>query len=53
MKLKEMIKSTIKIIKKILRTRPMCPVDKKWCAHYDGMFCTMDTSCRVLDYKNK
>ena len=53
MKLKEMIKSTIKIIKKILRTRPMCPVDKKWCAHYDGMFCTMDISCRVLDYRNK
>ena len=48
-----MIKSTIKIIKKILWTRPKCPVDNKWCAHYDGMFCTMDINCKVLDYKNK
>lgn len=48
-----MVNSTIKIIKKILRTRPTCPVDKKWCAHYDGMFCTMDIRCRVLDCKNK
>ena len=46
-----MIKSAIKIFKKILFTRPMCPVDKKWCAHYDGMFCTMDNSCKALDYR--
>ena len=48
-----MIKSILKIIKKILWTKPMCPVDKKWCAHYDGMYCTMDISCRVLDYKKQ
>ena len=43
-----MIKQIIRIIKKIWYTRPQCPVDKKWCAHYDGMYCTMNRNCPVL-----
>ena len=38
----------IKAIKKLWYTRPMCPVDKKWCAHYDGVYCTMDGSCLMF-----
>lgn len=38
----------IKAIKKIWHTRPMCPVDKKWCAHYDGTGCTMDVICPMF-----
>ena len=43
-----MIKQIIKAIKKIWCTRPQCPVDKKWCAHYDGMYCTMNKNCPEL-----
>ena len=47
-----MIKQIIKAIKKIWCTRPQCPVDKKWCAHYDGMYCTMDKNCLALKTDN-
>lgn len=43
-----MFNGLIKAIKKIWYTRPQCPVDKKWCAHYDGMYCTMSRDCPVL-----
>ena len=44
-----MIKSILRAITKVLNTRPQCPVDKKWCAHYDGIYCTFDSSCKVLN----
>ena len=37
---------------KVLYTRPICPVDKKWCAHYDSMCCTFDSTCLVLQDHN-
>ena len=43
-----MIKQIVKAIKKIWYTRPQCPVDKKWCAQYDGLCCTMNIDCPVL-----
>ena len=43
-----MIKQIVKVIKKIWYTRPQCPVNKKWCAHYDGIYCTMDKNCSEL-----
>ena len=43
-----MMNKLIIAIKKLWYTRPMCPVDKKWCAHYDGACCTMDDSCPML-----
>ena len=43
-----MIKQIIRTIKKIWYTRPQCPVDKKWCVHYDGMYCTMNKNCPAL-----
>lgn len=43
-----MIDKIIRAVKRMCYTRPMCPVDKKWCAHYDGMGCTMDSSCPIL-----
>ena len=46
-----MMDRLIRAIKKLWYTRPMCPVDKKWCAHYDGMCCTMDDSCPMLKVK--
>lgn len=46
------MKSFIRILKKIIYTRPLCPVDKKFCAHYDGMGCTFDNSCPVLKELN-
>jgi hypothetical protein len=45
---KDMINRIIGAIKKICYTRPQCPVDKKWCAQYDGMCCTMSRDCPVL-----
>lgn len=43
-----MICKVIRAIKKICYTRPVCPVDKKWCAHYDGIGCTMDSNCLMF-----
>lgn len=43
-----MFKNILRAIIKISHTEPKCPVDKKWCAHYDGIYCTFDSSCKVL-----